>query len=160
MRYSIYRIVKPADAVDMSKLFTGGVHLTMAILTSFLGVYQNQEVLGYFLELRLNFIQWLIDCKKEGTIPHVYIDVGGPCVDWYRSDTGEPIMRTTIFTDEYIQKAVHFAASFGVIIDNAWQGERGQRSGPGWWFTVPERGLENIPYAETLITEDQVEVHA
>ena len=156
--FNIFRTARPADAVSMSDKFTGGVPLTLAILQSFLAVYKGQPVLGYFLQLRLNFITWLIECKQTGTVPHVYIEVGGPCVDWYRSDTGEPIFRTTVHTSEYIMKAVHLAASFGVIIDNAWLGQRCERSGIGWWYDVTDRPLADVPF--NLLPLNNSEYHA
>jgi len=145
----------------MATMFTGGVPQTLATLASFLTVYKSLPILGYFNQLRHDFMLWMIDCKKAGTIPHVYIDISGPCVNWYRSDTGEIIFRTTIHTDRYLMKTVHFAASFGVIIDNAWHGDRGERSGTGWWYDVPERDpMISIPFTDLSTSTQQVAQHA
>ena len=145
--YSPYRKAKPASAVSMHSLFTGGVPLTMATLLAFLGVYKAQPILGFFNQLRHNFMEWMIECKHENVVPHVYINVSGPCVNWYRSDDGQLIFRTTVHTDNFIQKTVYFAASFGVIIDNAWQSEY------GWWFDVDTYFTAEVNLAIDAINE-------
>ena len=136
--FSIYRVTKPADASSMASRFTGGVPLTLAFLQSAVNVLLANPFRLYTDELKLAFFFWLMQCKQAGQTPHVVINISGASVNWYRSDTHQPILKTNLGA-EPIRRSVNFAASFGITIDNAWHGSRPTKDGHdvGWWFDVP-----------------------
>lgn len=146
--FSIFRKQRPSDAVSMACQFTAGVKQSIMFLTAALQVFLDQPIKLHTAQLSIDFFTWLIEHKKAGTTPHVFIDIGGPTVNWYRSDTGAKIYQTDI-GGELVHRAVRQAACYGVTIDNAWHGIRKagkydtskkqwiDTSTVGWWLDVP-----------------------